>query len=115
MDNFQKVVDALAVNNAEEKERDSNLNRNIASLRASNKEAFSDFITSQQQNTKVSQELVDSQSSNKAAEIETSKEFSAMKSKFDGLLEEVKKLNTEMENKGMTWSAQQSVGWTQYW
>jgi Skp family chaperone for outer membrane proteins len=40
--------------------------------------------------------------------IETSKEFSAMKSKFDGLLEEVKKLNTEIENKGMTWSAQQN-------
>ncbi len=40
--------------------------------------------------------------------IETSKEFSAMKSKFDGLLDEVKQLNTEMENKGMTWSAQQN-------
>ena len=40
--------------------------------------------------------------------IETSKEFSAMKSKFDSLLDEVKQLNTEMENKGMTWSAQQN-------
>ena len=46
MADFQKVVDALAVNNAEEKARDSNLNQNIAALRDSNKAAFTDFIVS---------------------------------------------------------------------
>ena len=50
MADFQKVVDALAVNNAEEKERDSNLNKNIASLRDSNKAAFSDFLVSTKEN-----------------------------------------------------------------
>jgi len=50
MADFQKVVDALAVNNAEEKERDSNLNKNIAALRDSNKAAFSDFLVSTKEN-----------------------------------------------------------------
>ena len=39
---------------------------------------------------------------------ETNKEFTTLKSKFDGLLEEMKALNSEIENKGMTWSADQN-------
>lgn len=39
---------------------------------------------------------------------ETNKEFTTLKSKFDGLLEEMKVLNSEIENKGMTWSADQN-------
>ena len=39
---------------------------------------------------------------------ETNKEFTALKAKFDGLLEEMKELNSEIENKGMTWSADQN-------
>ena len=39
---------------------------------------------------------------------ETNKEFVALKARFDGLIEEMKALNTEMENKGMTWSAEQN-------
>ena len=50
MADFQKVVDALAINNAEEKERDSNLNKNIAALRDSNKNAFSDFLGATKEN-----------------------------------------------------------------
>ena len=91
MADFNDVVKQLQANNEAEKSRDSNLNRNIASLRDSNKEAFSDFITSQQQNTKVSQELVDSQSSNKAAEIETSKESNFKDEKQLTLLEKLSK------------------------
>ena len=89
MADFNDVVKQLQANNEAEKSRDSNLNRNIASLRASNKEAFSDFITSQQQNTKVSQELVDSQSSNKAAEIEISKESNFKDEKQQTIFEKI--------------------------
>jgi hypothetical protein len=63
MANFNDVVLNLQVNNVEEAKRDKNTNKNIAFLRESNKESFKEFINTQQQNTKVSQELLDSQSS----------------------------------------------------
>ena len=50
MSSFQEVVNSLSVNNAEEKERDSNLNKNIANLKDSNKSAFQDFIASEKEN-----------------------------------------------------------------
>jgi len=68
MADFQKVVDALAVNNAEEKERDSNLNKNIAALRDSNKAAFSDFLVSTKENA--------------GAEVEGKKEDAAQDSRM---------------------------------
>lgn len=68
MADFQKVVDALAVNNAEEKERDSNLNKNIAALRESNKAAFSDFLVSTKENA--------------GAEVEGKKEDAAQDSRM---------------------------------
>jgi outer membrane protein len=39
---------------------------------------------------------------------ETNPQFASLKTKFDGLLEEMKQLNSEIENKGMTWSADQN-------
>ena len=63
MDNFQKVVDALAVNNAEEKERDSNLNRNIANLRDSNKAAFQMLVQKLRVKKKMLQTIVERQKS----------------------------------------------------
>ena len=87
MADFNDVVKQLKDNNEAEKSRDSNLNKNIANLRQSNKESFKDFVTAQQQNTKTNQELVDSQSSNKAAEVEIDKDANAKNEKQLSLLE----------------------------
>jgi len=89
MADFNDVVKQLQANNEAEKSRDSNLNRNIASLRDSNKEAFGNFITSQQKNTKSVDELVDSETTNKAAEIETGKDANFKDEKQLTLLEKL--------------------------
>ena len=89
MANFNDVVKQLKDNNDAEKSRDSNLNQNIANLRQSNKESFTQFVTAQQENTKTNQELVDSQSSNKAAEVEIDKEKGAKDDKQLTLLQKL--------------------------
>ena len=89
MANFNDVVLNLQVNNVEEAKRDKNTNKNIAFLRESNKESFKEFINTQQQNTKVSQELLDSQSSNKAAEAETDKDSNFKAEKQQTIFEKI--------------------------
>ena len=75
MADFQDVVNSLAVNNTEEKERDSNLNKNIAFLRDSNKEVFQEFIASD--------------ASNKAAAVEAEKEKNAKDAKNQSILAKI--------------------------
>ena len=74
MADFGDVVKQLKDNNDAEKQRDSNLNRNIANLRESNKEAFNQFLTAQSNTTKQVEDMVDSEKSNKAAEVENTKD-----------------------------------------
>ena len=74
MASFNDVVKQLKDNNDAEKQRDSNLNRNIANLRESNKEAFNQFLTAQTNTTKQVEDMVDSEKSNKAAEVEDTKD-----------------------------------------
>ena len=89
MADFNDVVNQLKENNEAEKARDSNLNRNVANLRESNKEAFSQFIVGQEQNKRVVQEMVDADATNKSADVEQSKEDNFQTEKQTSLLEKL--------------------------
>ena len=54
MADFNDVVNQLKENNEAEKARDSNLNRNVANLRESNKELLSPFFNSSNDSIKPS-------------------------------------------------------------
>ena len=90
MASFNDVVKQLKDNNDAEKQRDSNLNRNIANLRESNKEAFNQFLTAQTNTTKQVEDMVDSEKSNKAAEVEDTKD-SNFKETIDKFLNSLSK------------------------
>ena len=87
MADFQKVVDALAVNNAEEKERDSNLNRNIANLRDSNKAAFQDFLGATKENAGA---VVEGKKEDDANDSRMMKIFKGIGSGINGLKDATK-------------------------
>ena len=89
MADFNDVVNQLKANNEAEKARDSNLNRNIANLRESNKEAFSEFLSSQEQTKNAVKDSIDADISNKSAEVEQSKEDNFQTEKQTSLLEKL--------------------------
>ena len=87
MADFQKVVDSLAVNNAEEKARDSNLNKNIANLRDSNKAAFSNFLVSTKENASAE---VEGEKKDDANDSRMMKIFKGIGSGINGLKDATK-------------------------